>query len=444
MLAENNIVLINLNNMTRFLFATFLVVTILFSVDSGFAEKSRTKKPKTSSSSVKKSKKSKPQKVTTKKVGTKKSKPNSPSKKDRDDEEIVLRKSNGTRKTAFDNEDLGDIYKKERAFFRSGNSAKKEKPSTVKGPLAAIPTAVVETIVLNLVRAHNDRMPKVVNPPTPEPVAKTPDQLFNVEPTIQGSKKIVESKPENPPPSGAILASLAAAPKSSKKVALETVQSEIAKELNLVKTDAVDTRKPSSDEKDPLAKLATVEKKYTSYFITMDVKSEVTQALLERTKTYSGKIYLAPGGMFKMEVLLPNKHMVLMNGKNIWVVDYPLDETQDKVQILHSKSAKNLKNQAFLSIFQGVGKLKKNFKIESSIGKNDEITYKLTPKNKGDQIDRIELKVDPQSELISSLSFWDSIGNQTQLQFSEQDFESKTPPKTFQFKPPKNSSITYL
>lgn len=442
--------------MARFLLVTFLVALMTFTSKPSFAEKSRAKSTKSSNVSSSKTKKS--EKIKKSKKTAKKSKKSKKSKKPQKkkhikkaDEAIVLRKSNGNRKTVYDNENLGEIYKKERAFFKSDyNSKKDDKPSKVSGPLAAIPTAVIESMVNNLIKAQQDRMPKEpVKPPEPA-VAKTPDQLFNVEPTIQGNKRKVESKPQNPPPSAVVLASLSSKPKDKKakyKISEKpkNVKSEIASELSIVSSSEKDNaRVPSGENIDQDKLLEKVEKKYTSYFVKMNVKSEVTQALLERTKSYSGKIYLAPGGKFKMEVALPNKHIVLMTGKNIWVVDYPLDETQDKVQILHSKSAKNLKNQPFLNLFQGVGNLKKNFKIESSNGKNDEVTYKLTPKKKGEQIERIELKVDYQSELITSLSFWDSLGNQTQLQLSEQDFESKTPSKIFQFKPPKNSSITYL
>ncbi len=451
-----------------------MAVLITFTSGLGFAEKSRAKSktsktkvtsPKKTKTSVKTSAKSKskasskkkvtkksrkkvvrknpPKKAATRKAVTKKAAPK------KAEEAVTLRKSQN-RKSAYDNENLGEIYHKEREFFRSDYNAKNNsQPSKVKGPLASIPTAVVESMVGNLVQAHQDRTPKEA-PPPPEPVAKTPDQLFNVEPTIQGAepKKKVEAKSLGaPPPSAVVLASLSSPNVKTKKTApvtrSENVRSEIANELNLVPSGN-SKRIPSGESVNQAKLLETVEKKYTSYFVVMAAKFAVTQALLERTKSYSGKIYLAPGGRFKLEAELPNKHMIIMDGKNIWVVDYPLDDAQDKVQILHSKSAKSLKNQAFLSIFQGVGKLKRDYKIESSSGKNDEIIYKLTPKKKADQVDRVELKVDYQSELITSLTFWDSLGNQTQLQFTDQDFEPKVPSRVFQFRPPKNSSVTHL
>lgn len=365
-------------------------------------------------------------------------------------------------KTEFDGENLDAIYKKEREYFEKNRGAflkRKKAQGGVSGALASIPAAVADSIAQNITHAKAERMPATPQPP-PKPAAQTSEQLFNVEDTIQektgtSSKETKSSKQDKKIEQK--LAELKEKKKSSKEKAVKPpTDAEIKNEIQSEVYSAVagedltaipekqSSRGPSSIPEDPKKILQKVEVKYTTHFVKMDVKSDVTQALLERTKTYTGKLYLAPEGRFKMDMKEPNKHMLLMNGKNIWVVDYPLDETQDKVQILHSKSAKNLKNQGFLDIFTGVGNLQKRFKIESSDKKNDEITYKLIPKEKDAQVERVELKIDFQAELISSITFWDSLGNKTQLKFSEQDFSENTPTDIFKFKPPKDASITYL
>lgn len=357
--------------------------------------------------------------------------------------------------TEYDNENLNDIYKKEREYFETGrgpSSKKRKKVAKVSGPLASIPLAVADAIAKNVAIANT---PKVESQPVvPEKVVeKTPDQVLNVEDTIQdskGKKKVAKKEKKSKLHKEAKELKTHKVYKEARVVKPEEVKKELQQEVQsaeikeILKESSSGERAPSAVEVDTKTLLKTIEKKYTSHFIKIDIKSEVTQALLEKTKTYSGNLFLAPEGRFKMDIKEPNKHMLLMNGKNIWVVDYPLDETQDKVQILHSKSAKNLKSQGFLDIFSGVGNIQKKFKIESSDKKNDEITYKLIPKEKDGQVERVELKVDYQAELINSVAFWDSLGNKTQLKFSEQEFEDKTPKEVFKFKPPKNSSITYL
>lgn len=352
-------------------------------------------------------------------------------------------------KTEFDDENPDAIYKREREYLEKKRSAylkRKKTKSGVSGALATVPAAVANSIAKNVNNAKVDRAPASVEPEKPK--AQTPDELFNVESTIQEttgskSKNLKSSKQDQKIEKK--LAELKKKKKSSNDdhITDEDIKNELQQEVYGA-TESKSSRKPSSVSEDPKNILKKVETKYTTHFVKMDVKSDVTQALLERTKTYTGKLYVAPQSRFKMDMKEPNKHMLLMDGKNIWVVDYPLDETQDKVQILHSKSAKNLKNQGFLDIFSGVGNLQKKFKIESSNKKNDEITYKLIPKEKDAQVERVELKVDFHSELISGITFWDSLGNKTQLKFSEQDFSEDTPKDIFKFKPPKNSSITYL
>lgn len=356
--------------------------------------------------------------------------------------------------TDFEGENLDDIYKKERKYFEKGqgSASRKNKPSAVKGPLASIPAAVANALASNIAVAKAERLP--APPPPPEKTKPlTAEEYLNVESTIQ------ESKPTETADSKKVATKLPAKkissekkPKNFKEIKKVEVRQELENEVQLATADQgveetnaqrnpTSVKEQKADAKDLLAR---VEKKYVTHFIKIKVNSEVTQTLLDRTKTYSGELFLAPESRFKMEIKEPNKHMLLMNGKNIWVVDYPLDETQDKVQILHSNSAKNLKNQAFLDIFTGVGNLQKRFKIESSDKKDDEITYKLIPKKKDEQVERIELKLDSAAELISVLSFWDSLGNKTQLKFSQQEFEDTTPKEIFNFKPPKDASITNL
>ncbi|MES2768488.1 MAG: outer membrane lipoprotein carrier protein LolA [Bdellovibrionota bacterium] len=361
-------------------------------------------------------------------------------------------------KTEFDEENLDAIYEKERKYFNTTREAffkKKKTSSGVSGALASIPAAVANSIAVNVSEAKIARTPKPPPPPA-KPVMQTAEQFLNVEDAIQEKRKIAaknSEKFERLEKAEKKLAELKEKKKSkTDKDKAPLTDAEVKDELQqemlravVIEGEATENKRgPSSLKEDPKKILKKIETKYITHFVRIDVKSEVTQALLERTKTYTGKLYMAPEGRFKMDMKEPNKHMLLMNGKNIWVVDYPLDETQDKVQILHSKSAKNLKNQAFLDIFMGVGSLEKRFKIESSDKKNDEITYKLIPKEKDAQIERVELKVDVQAELISSITFWDSLGNKTQLRFSEQDFSEKVDKEIFKFKPPKDAAITYL
>ncbi len=391
-------------------------------------------------------------------------------KASKEEGEIVLRKASKTKakkksknaskrgkkqiaqevpKTQYDEENLDKIYKKEREYFKNGKPRHdRRKAAGVKGPLASIPAEVVGSMVANL---RAEQLSRIQKPEPPKEVSKkgekTDEGILTGEGAIRETSAAKLAK--KLPPKKIVY--------KEKKVEVKEFNSielrdEVYKEVLLaegkdpkeVKNARAPTALIEKDNSSPTSILEKVETKYVTQFVKIQVKSEVTQALLERTKNYSGELYLAPNSRFKMQILEPNKHTLLMNGKNIWVVDYPLDETQDKVQILHSKSAKNLKNQAFLDIFMGVGNLQKKFKIESSDKKNDEITYKLVPKKKDDQVERVELRLNSKDELITSVAFWDSLGNKTELEFKKQEFKSEVDNNVFKFKPPKDASITYL
>lgn len=383
----------------------------------------------------------------------------SKSKSKKDEGEIVLRKATKKKgkqasknqkqsgpRTDYDHENLDKIYKKEREYFKSGKNRedKKRRAATVSGPLAAIPSEVVNSMIVNLRAEQLARAPK---PPSEKPskkVEKADEGILTGEGGIRETS--TTQLPRKLPPKKIVYRERKVQVKEFNPIELKE---EVYREVLLAEgKDPKNARMPSTVEQPaketPEDILEKIEAKYISQFVTINVKSEVTQALLERTKNYSGQLFIAPKSRFKMQITEPNKHMLLMNGKNIWVVDYPLDETQDKVQILHSKSAKNLKNQAFLDIFMGVGNLQKKFKIESSDKKNDEITYKLVPKKKDEQVERVELKLNSRDELIKSIAFWDSLGNKTQLEFKKQEFKPEVDNEVFKFQPPKDASITYL
>jgi outer membrane lipoprotein carrier protein len=190
--------------------------------------------------------------------------------------------------------------------------------------------------------------------------------------------------------------------------------------------------------------LAKVEKKYKTQFVEMKLAKEVTQAILDKTKSYKGRMAIGPSGLFKMDIEEPDKSSLIMDGKNIWVVDYPVDDAQNKVQILHSKARKKLKNQTFLSSLLGGGELLKNFKIDGQTKEKHETKFKLIPKEKDLEIQKVELSVDNDDELITVVAYWDQLGNKTELKFSKQEFKDDVPKDYFKFQPPKNSDVTEM
>ncbi len=201
-------------------------------------------------------------------------------------------------------------------------------------------------------------------------------------------------------------------------------------------------REINTIETEPL--LQRVEKKYKTGFVKVKLEKEVTQAILETTKTYKGQMALGPSGLLKMDIETPQKSSLVVDGKNIWVIDYPVDEARNKVQILHAKVQKKKGNQAFLGDLLSGSGLLKNFKVESQAEKKDETTYRLVPNKKDSDIQRIELNVATHDELITSLSYWDQMGNKTELRFSKQEFEDKTPENYFQYQPPAGADITEM
>lgn len=209
------------------------------------------------------------------------------------------------------------------------------------------------------------------------------------------------------------------------------------------KDGKVKVRRDKASVKTPLEKFLRIEEKYktTSHF--MYVSKEVTQALLEKTKLSKGELYIAPKGKIRLEIKDPERSLFIMDGKNIWVVDYPVDGMQNKVQILQGKIDKSLKSQVFLGFLFGSNKIIDEFKLEDSKANDAQTTYIFKPKKKEQDVQKAEIQVDTDKELITSISYWDGLGNKTSLLFSKQTSKD-IPDEKFKFTPPANAEITNL
>lgn len=214
--------------------------------------------------------------------------------------------------------------------------------------------------------------------------------------------------------------------------------------LNNEESQVQSPRRDSASVDQTLESFKKIEQKYKSASVTMDVSKQVTQVLLDKTKSSIGELYLSPKGNLRLEMTTPDHSLLIMNGKNIWVVDYPIDGMQNKVQILRGKVSKALKNQAFLGFLMGQDNILSAFSIDETTVDSDLVTYKLKPKNKDEDVQKVELQMDTDKELITIIRYWDQLGNKTQLEFSAQKHNVEIPKGKFEFSPPKDSVVTDL
>jgi outer membrane lipoprotein-sorting protein len=197
------------------------------------------------------------------------------------------------------------------------------------------------------------------------------------------------------------------------------------------------------------SKLRAVEKKYASAAsVRMKVKRTLLLSVLKKTREYSGVLTLKKPGMLRLELEGQQKSLIVMDGKTIWVVEYPETEAEGGPKVLISNKSNQLKSQALLSFLLGKGKILTHFKvierIKPTLSNPSEVTYLLLPNENENEIRNLSITIDEQKNLITSISFWDSLNNESRLSFSDTEFSQKIDPTAFKFTVPKNAEVTRL
>ena len=216
-------------------------------------------------------------------------------------------------------------------------------------------------------------------------------------------------------------------------------------EMSAKKTAVAKKAAAPSDDKGT-AQLKELDKRYqNAKSITMTVEKNLVMGLLGKEKKSKGTLVLSKGKM-RLEITEPTKSIVVIDGKTLWVADYPPEEFKNAaVQVLKgSVSAKKGANQSFVGLLTRGGLLKE-FQVtgtqKEASGAN---VYFLTPKAQSSEFKRAQLVVSADGKTIAELRYWDERDNATKMTFSDIKFDAPVSNKTFEFTPPQNADITTI
>lgn len=147
---------------------------------------------------------------------------------------------------------------------------------------------------------------------------------------------------------------------------------------------------------------------------------------------------------FRLEV--PEKTLLVFDGKNIWSVTYPPKGFKGPVQVIQG-SNDQIKgfDQIWSSLF-GTEEIEKNFKISSMKWEQngEEADYSLQPKSKKIILQSFRLKINHLARVIQELSYKDDLDNWTTYTFKNIRLTEKIEKTEFSFKPPKGAVVEKL
>jgi outer membrane lipoprotein carrier protein len=173
------------------------------------------------------------------------------------------------------------------------------------------------------------------------------------------------------------------------------------------------------------------------------VNKTVTLKLLEKVKKSSGDIQVKKGGRLRWETKEPDHSLIVVNKEAVWLVDYPA-EPEEKVAVLKAQNPKKSQPQALVAFLLGQGHITDEFTVKGEALKGDTITYNLKPKDKQSQVSSLMVVVNKKAKSIDRITFEDSVGNLTDLEFKSISFDEKVDDELFKFVPPKGSDVTII
>lgn len=170
----------------------------------------------------------------------------------------------------------------------------------------------------------------------------------------------------------------------------------------------------------------------------------MTAGNVGKVRVSKGKIQIKKGGKLRWDTLEPQKSMILMDGKNIWMVDEPVSEGEP-VTVLKASNPKKSQPHTIVSFLMGKAEIKKGYDLKKVSEFNAEYDkVELTSKEKEPQITELALVVGKKHQTIKEIHFQDLIGNDVKLEFSNIEMGKKIKSEVFKYTPPKGAEVQVI
>lgn len=175
--------------------------------------------------------------------------------------------------------------------------------------------------------------------------------------------------------------------------------------------------------------------------LVIDIDKLVKSELLEK-ETKHQTSFSFQKGKFNWKTELPEKSLIVYDGKTLWTVQYPPAEFKTPPQVAKTAMANNGSKTNVLSAILGQSKVSEVFEVVSGSKKGDDVEIKLKEKEPQLGVKNLGLVFSKKSKKITSIAYEDDIGNKTKLIFKNVKFKSKLGASLFKFTPPKDSIVT--
>ncbi len=214
---------------------------------------------------------------------------------------------------------------------------------------------------------------------------------------------------------------------------------------HMAKPRAIKKAEPmAAVSREHLNALSILDKRYQgAKSVSMALEKTIVIGALEKEKKSKGRLTLSQGRM-RMDIEEPDQSLLLIDGKTVWVVDYPSVDFKDApIQVLKgSVQANKGASQSFMGLLVRGGILK-HFQVTAV--QNDDKgrpIFFLNPSKDTGEFKRAQMILSNDKKEIAELRYWDNRDNETRLVFSKVEFDKPLDKKTFEFTPPPGAAIS--
>lgn len=166
--------------------------------------------------------------------------------------------------------------------------------------------------------------------------------------------------------------------------------------------------------------------------ISANFEQQVSGPNKSKGKSSQGTLALKAPRQFRWDTTSPFKQLIVADGEKVWIYDEDLEQVTVRAQGTEEAHSP-------LTILTDLSQLDHDF-TTSEQGDKDGLTWlRLKSKDKEPQFDYCDLGFDAGG--LSRMRFADTLGDTTEIRFSDWQRNPKLKPDTFVFSPPKGVDV---
>lgn len=145
-----------------------------------------------------------------------------------------------------------------------------------------------------------------------------------------------------------------------------------------------------------------------------------------------GSLALSAPRQFRWETTRPYKQLIVADGMHVWIYDPELEQVTVRNQGVEESHSP-------LTVLTDLGQLDREFKVNEQGNRDGRLWLRLKSTAKDPQFEYADLGFGPAG--LDRMVFKDTLGNRTEIRFSDWQRNPRLPADAFKFTPPKGTDV---